>query len=64
MRSPGNGGTVVDVDELVQARNGFKVGHKEDTYQQMIDHFAVSDNSAVFLPGHNRGNLSCLQSCV
>ena len=39
-RTPGNGGAVVDVPELVAARNGFKVGHNEETYQQMIDHFA------------------------
>jgi hypothetical protein len=35
-RTPGNGGTVVDVSELVAARKG--LNHNEDSYQQMIDH--------------------------
>ena len=31
---------VVDVPELLAARDGFEVGHHEESYQQMIDHFA------------------------
>lgn len=39
-RRPGEGGRVVDVPELLAARDGFAVGHHEESYQQMIDHFA------------------------
>lgn len=38
-RRPGEGGRVVDVPELLAARDGFAVGHHEESYQQMIDHF-------------------------
>ncbi len=38
-RVPGEGGRVVDVPELLAARGEFAVGHGEETYQQMIQHF-------------------------
>jgi hypothetical protein len=38
-RRPGEGGTVVDVPELLAARNGQEVMHHEESYQQMIEHF-------------------------
>ena len=38
-RVPGEGGHVVDVPELLAARGDFAVGHGEETYQQMIEHF-------------------------
>ena len=38
-RRPGEGGQIVDVPELLAARGGFAVGHAEESYQQMIEHF-------------------------